>query len=709
MMLTLAAGILTPLAWLCGVAEFRRATGRGWREAAILTCALIYTTVFVVSEVLSAFNAFHCAPIAAFWWSVSAVVLARGMAKSRRPRLEIVRLHIAQVLAGLPRWCKHALVFAGALLLLKLIEGIILPPTTMDALTYHLPRLLHWFEHGNLSFFDTAILRQNYISPGFSLLLAHVDAFSGGDYYYHAIQWMAAVLLGVSATLLAQAYGAGLAGQAVTGVLVLTSPVTVAQSTTAYCDILAAWPLVAFSYFFTQALRSSRAAWDIFGSGLIGGLAFLSKTQNLLFIPILAAGIAGWEFRQADGAGRRRLVRLSAGAACLAVLFLLPHVLRNLHAYGRPMGCPETDTLYRYPLSFGSWLYTLTCRVSDILALPLPPVNAWVGGVIHRLFPHFAGNPAYHFPGNLFVRSSGSLTSGTSGTWFLTCVICGIGVIRAATGRGYRLLVLPLSAFLCFALFNACFAWMPWDNRFFIGLLAIATAAAVVTFDVGCSNGKALRAAVGSCCLAALPAVLLNLTLYVPGFVYRKSANAEKGLGWREVSTSFRNGTLCQKIMHPPAGIDPELERGYHYLLTSRDRLRWGEGRLTQTFMYPAYSEAVARLGVAVAQEGCDRRVVLFPYVKQAQFPLDWEYQYWQLANGTGISFVSADAESAARMSASGRPVLAVCPVGGTPPNTFLSGQDQTCVYTNALMAIYRCGGRSDQHERGYDRKSDMR
>jgi hypothetical protein len=78
---------------------------------------------------------------------------------------------------------------------LTLAGGILYPPSNYDALSYRLPRILHWLDAGHWCWIDTPNTRQNYSAPGFEWLMAPLLVFFKTDRLFFFINWISFLLL----------------------------------------------------------------------------------------------------------------------------------------------------------------------------------------------------------------------------------------------------------------------------------------------------------------------------------------------------------------------------------------------------------------------------------------------------------------------------------------------------------------------------------
>ena len=78
---------------------------------------------------------------------------------------------------------------------LALAGGILYPPSNYDALSYRLPRILHWLDVGHWHWIDGSNARQNYSAPGFEWLMAPLLVFFKTDRLFFLINWISFLLL----------------------------------------------------------------------------------------------------------------------------------------------------------------------------------------------------------------------------------------------------------------------------------------------------------------------------------------------------------------------------------------------------------------------------------------------------------------------------------------------------------------------------------
>ena len=101
----------------------------------------------------------------------------------------------------------------GFYLVVLFLIAIISPPNNNDSLQYHMARIIHWIQNGNLGYFQVAYLPQLFNPPAAEILLMHNFLLVGGDQLVNLVQWTFMFASLVVVSLIAKGLGAGRAGQ----------------------------------------------------------------------------------------------------------------------------------------------------------------------------------------------------------------------------------------------------------------------------------------------------------------------------------------------------------------------------------------------------------------------------------------------------------------------------------------------------------------
>lgn len=424
----------------------------------------------LITESLSLADAISRGPLATAWATIAiaTVILA---ARSRRPGAA----------SDLGEWLRgENLVIAGTvglLLLLTLIVGVVSGPNTPDSLVYHMARVAHWAQNEDVAMYPTNILRQLHPAPFAEFVILHFQVLTGGDRFASLAQWSAVAGLGLAASVIARELGATRRGQLLSALIVVSTPIVVAEASSTQTDAVVGFWLAAFAALMLMDDGLAMTTAVLLGACL--GLAALTKgTAYVYGLPLVI-----WMITTRVKAGPLVIVRSLAIAFTVAAILNIGFYARNQRVYGSPLG-PAGESPQRGQYTYANDAHgprAITSNVVRNLALhlgtPSSRVNAALTSVIAAslrtvgIDPNdsrttwtdtafkvdwcfsdsCAGNPlqlalaAGCFALALLVRDPGSRAPG------LTLVVLG-GLV----------------------LFAALLKWQPWHSRLQLPLFALA-------------------------------------------------------------------------------------------------------------------------------------------------------------------------------------------------------------------------------------------
>lgn len=349
-------------------------TGRRSADFASLVFAFLGVQVAMV-VVPGALGAFRGPALGAFSAAGAAGLLAAPATRRR------IRACLAELLLPLARELPRAAAahpflaaawaaFGAFLLLRGWMFVLLMPPTSFDTLTYHLPKVAQWVQTGSIHLPDLPIKRVFWPS-GSECLNAWWAVFPRSDLLVNVPGHFSLALVALATHALARNAGVGRAGAAWCALTAALVPAYPVHAATCLNDL----PVVA-GYLYLAALWSRRAAdeaaartrWALtaaaacFTVGVKPTIAFLSPG-----LVLLAAANAG----KADWLALRRPGRLSAGAwALVAAAAALGSYwyLRNWARFGSPLypvvlGESSEDGIQSGAFSFASLRTALSMLV----------------------------------------------------------------------------------------------------------------------------------------------------------------------------------------------------------------------------------------------------------------------------------------------------------------------------------------------------------
>ncbi len=135
--------------------------------------------------------------------------------------------------------------------------AVIYPPCTADSMSYHLPRIMHWIQNGNLEMYPTNYPRQLFYQPFPEYLILPWEQVLQDDYVDNLIQCIALLVLLVQLVLLVRFFNGNVSCQLLAVGLALASPIVIFEAPTTQTDIILTALYFSFVYFGMKLSRSN--------------------------------------------------------------------------------------------------------------------------------------------------------------------------------------------------------------------------------------------------------------------------------------------------------------------------------------------------------------------------------------------------------------------------------------------------------------------
>lgn len=722
--LILSAGILS------AYALFRTVGGKGVRDAAVAAWIALYAYVFAITEALSLLQMLTPAGIKLAWAALICVNLA------------VITLHLGcgekiALVDWLAReaavWRQGFVIVRGelpraiwavlAVLALTLLHALLAPNFEPDALTYHLPRAQHWLVNRSIGFYETAIARQNYQPPGFSMVICHLCALTGGDRLLNLVQWGAFCLGAVLVSLIAREAGAGRRGQCWAVLLALTLPASISQSFMAVNDQFAVVPVLVFVLALLRMERGGMRHAAV--AGLAAGLAFVAKWTSLVYVAAFGMVLALrllWLVLKSCGPGS--CLKLSAALAAAALggtLMAGPQAVRNMRMYGDPFSGEPPSLMTNRCLTPMKFVVNVVRHAAQHTAAPLRIMNRPIEKAVARFAGSLLNDPDITYTGPRLdsrfrlVPPLGKASSAASNPLhFLLFTFVSVCWLLRPNRNNDLLFKFFIPSAAGIMLYCLLFKWQLWAARLQIPLFLLMAAGAAVWLErLGEERAKAVRCLSAVLAVYAVAHVLLRPTWYMPAFLF---GHGGVGSGITEdmsVSAKIKVLNRCgwpkDELRAMAESAPPEVARGYSLFVTCRDRQYLGnETYFAMTVPYACLREVMGFLqsdevrnlyhstaGLLIASDHGN----IAPEISIQPFP--YEYVFWAWArnfSGSGAlrfeHFGSSDPEALAQRCFGTKPGLVVSDLTRQSVLTRLAEtRSVECLLSNRCFAVYGvCG-----------------
>jgi hypothetical protein len=306
-----------------------------WRRVFLLSTAFWGALLTMLTEGLSLLSAIN-----QFWLSVAWLLVLAGMTwlggRTGSLSASLQKLRETRVHFSLSE--RLLLVSFGAICLVLLAIGWVSPPNNVDALLYHMSRVVHWAEDQSLRHYPTAYNHQLLKPIWAETAILNLRVLWGNDHPASMVQWfsMLGCMIGVSG--IASLLGAGRKVQILAAAVALSIPMGILQASSTQNDYVTSFWVVCLGYLVVLSRKRRLKRVEVLGMALILGLGVLTKGPFFVYAPPLAL----WYFLpQLRRGSIRRVVGEGVVMALAVVLLNTGFWTRNIITYGGPYGTSE--------------------------------------------------------------------------------------------------------------------------------------------------------------------------------------------------------------------------------------------------------------------------------------------------------------------------------------------------------------------------------
>jgi hypothetical protein len=301
----------------------------------LLASVLWGVAVVALSEVLSAAGLLTRTWLSGGWLLIDLVALA---AVIRGNRLSSAIREIRS-LSYPSRFLARSAVLAVLIVLsLLLMLAVIALPNTVDSLLYHLSRIAHWLQNGNLRPYPAVYQNQIIMPPWAELAVLQLRSLSGGDRLDNLVQWFALAGTLLIVASLTEILGKGEGRKLLAVAYTISIPMAILQATSTQTDLVTGYWVIALGFWVTVGKQRQLAGYERLAMFATLGLGMLTKiTYYVYALPFLV-----WHFAPLLRPGRLRKLAMDALLAlALSLMLNLGYWTRNVQAFGGPLGPPE--------------------------------------------------------------------------------------------------------------------------------------------------------------------------------------------------------------------------------------------------------------------------------------------------------------------------------------------------------------------------------
>lgn len=392
--------------------------------------------------------------------------------------------------------------FLLCIFILTIITAILYPPNNWDAMTYNMPRVMHWIQNMTLAPYITSIDRQIGMAPLQSMLILSPVLLGNSDVFAPLIQWCGYVGTCLAIARICAQLGGSKKACLYAVLFFATVPMCILQASNTESGHVVGFFICCFVSFFLQWKKEPslrHAVWV----GLALGLAILSKGSAY---PFAAATVLIMLFLCLRS--KRRFAQ-GCVAALLIVLLQIPAMIRNLEAYDSLFASAEQNINRRLSLpaflaaASGNFLINMPVMGSDAFRQVYADVLEGIGVHMNDTDVYPWGNPRDN--ARKFYSTEDSRAQNPLHAFLLAVLLPAVLLRRVSLPPLYTGMVIAT-----FILFSLLLVWFPHITRIHMGLYALAAPCAGLAAERLKQRWRTGLLAL--LLLGALPPLLLNQT-----------------------------------------------------------------------------------------------------------------------------------------------------------------------------------------------------
>ncbi len=251
-----------------------------WREDWLDLSIASGVALIVVTEGLGALSWLSTWTVRAIWLGWLVALVAAVLWRRMRTRSEVHQ-------SGLCLTPSSRIVLAGlaCIVILVGVSAFYAPPNAIDALNYHMSRVVNWQQRQRVDAYATGYLPQLYQPPWAEFAILNLQIAIGSDRLAGSVQWVTMLGSLILVSSIAKYLGASSKGQVLAAAFAAALPTGILEGSGALNDWAATLWLAAFVVCVLRIWsQPARRGWvDYAFAGAALGLALATKGTNYVY------------------------------------------------------------------------------------------------------------------------------------------------------------------------------------------------------------------------------------------------------------------------------------------------------------------------------------------------------------------------------------------------------------------------------------------
>jgi 4-amino-4-deoxy-L-arabinose transferase-like glycosyltransferase len=382
---------------------------------------------------------------------------------------------------------------AGILVLYMLTLAtlaLVYPPNNWDAMTYHLPRVMHWIQQQSVAHFPTSNLRQLYQPPLAEYFITHLHLHFSTDRFDQLLQFFCMIGSVFGVSLVTKLFGGTTLQQWLAGFFGFGLPMSLLQSITAQNDLVLTFLLVQLVLYLAHFHKDGQIHWLFLGS-LSFGMALLTKgTGYLLGAPIFAIFILIYIKKNHQPGEAHKWIGLMV-AFGIVVAINICFWWRNFQLFGTPIyshGGRYVNESFSLSTLYSNFLRNISLHLFKEPGIPslqsfylssITKMHTWFNLDVNSASTTWMGND---FEVNAINLSEDFAGNPLQALFILFALLFSLG--RLISNQIDSKILWSWAVWLCLgAIFCLYLKWQPFHSRLHLPLFYLAAPLFSLTFN----------------------------------------------------------------------------------------------------------------------------------------------------------------------------------------------------------------------------------
>ncbi len=476
------------------------------RESILETFLFFPLSIFIITEILSCFNALTHTNIVGVWLILDILFFIYKL-KNIKSICSDLLIDIKHIIHN--NKVISAIIFSILIPLAFLCYFV--PPNNNDSMLYHMARIPFWIFNKNVNFFPTMVGMQLYYNPLAEYQILHLELLTNTVHYANFVQLFAMLGSCIAVSLIVKKMNGNKQLQLIGFLLTLTLPVGIFQATSTQNDFVVGFFMITAFYYLIKLFYDALDYRTIVLFGISMALCGLTKFSGWIFLfPFLV-----YYFIKCVLKYKQVFITKMLLVSVINIVLFLPFIIRNMQTFDSPLGAKNktelSSNLQNDDFTFKQISSNTIKHVAILSIVPINKINKISSKIVFKIHTILGWkiNPEKDVKfgnsfSNRFVLHEDTVTN------FIPFLLFLFSVFLLMYYRNKTAILYFLFLIIGLVLFSAFLRWQVWNGRLFLPWFLFLIPYLVLVYKNWFANKLFSSAILSASILFAFVCVFLN-------------------------------------------------------------------------------------------------------------------------------------------------------------------------------------------------------